>query len=231
MDVATMPANAPKPDRALLPGGRGANCSVCPLGGVNWPNGCPSLERRVMAGDTLIEQGDIPPSVTLLKEGLVGLCTVSDNGAELGCTVRGPRTLLGLEALYAMKSTYRVWALTNVTVCDAPIERLGPWIGPLSTPLGALLRLSIEEGNRRVTERLDLGGGAVSRIARLLLRRCVDLQRNRLELSQRLVARVLSMTPETVSRALGRLHSAGAVVSTRPIAIGDVKQLRRLAEE
>lgn len=226
-----MPANAPNSERNLLPGGRGANCPVCPLGGVNWPHGCPSLERKVIAGDTLIEQGDAPRAVMLLKEGLVGMCTVNDAGAELGCTVRGPRTLLGLEALYSMKSSYRVWALTNITLCEAPIERLGPWIGSLSTPLGALLRLAIEEGNRRVTERLDLGGGAVSRIARLLLRRCVDLQRNRLELSQRLVARVLSMTPETVSRALSKLHSAGAVATTRPIAIGDVKQLRRLAEE
>lgn len=231
MSVAAISASTPSPHGELLPGGRGANCPICPLGGVNWPNGCPSQERRFIAGDTLIEQGHSPRAVMLLKEGLVGLCTVSDTGAELGCTVRGPRTLLGLESVYATKSTYRVWALTNLTVCEAPIERLGPWIGSLDTPVGALLRLVIEEANRRVTERLDLGGSSVARIARLLLRKCVDLQRNRLELSQRLVARVLSMTPETVSRALGKLHSAGAVSSTRPVVIGDVQQLRRLAED
>jgi CRP-like cAMP-binding protein len=221
----------PNPVEELLPGGRGANCPVCPLGGVNWPNGCPSRERRVNAGCTLIEQGDSPKAVMLLRQGLVGLSTVDDVGAELGCTVRGPKTLLGLESVFAMHLTYRVWALTNLLLCEAPLARLGPWIGSLDTPLGALMRLGMEEANRRATERLDVGGGSVSRVARLLLRRCVELQRSKLELSQRLVARVLSMTPETVSRALAKLHDAGAVSSTRPIAVGDVEKLRLLAHE
>lgn len=226
-----MPVTDPTPVQDPLPGGHGPNCAVCVLGGVNWPNGCPSQERRMLAGETLIEQGESPHAVMLLKVGLAGLCSVSESGAELGCTVRGPRTLLGLESLFGMQSTYRVWALTNVTICVAPIERLGPWMGPLDTPLGALMRLSVEEANRRVTERLDVGGGAVGRVARLLLRRCVDLRQQRLELSQRLVARVLSMSPETISRALGKLQAAGAVSSTRPIVVGDVEQLKRLARE
>jgi CRP-like cAMP-binding protein len=230
-DEAIMLARDPNLTNELLPGGRGVTCRECSLGGVNWPKGCPSRERRVAAGGTLIEQGEAPLAVMLLKEGLVGLCTVGDAGVELGCTVRGPVTLLGLESIFEMRSTYRVWALTDLLLCEAPIARLGPWMGPLDTPLGALMRLGVEEANRRVTERLDFGGDAVSRIARLLLRQCVDLQRSRLELSQRIVARVLSMTPETVSRALARLHASGAVATTRPIAIGDIEQLRRFAQE
>lgn len=214
----------------LLPGGRGPNCPRCPLGGVNWPNGCPSAERVVTAGDTLIEQGELPPAVMLLKKGLVGLCTVSPKGVETGCTVRSPKTLLGFESIFSMPTTYRVWALTDLTVCVAPIDRLRPWVGSLDTPLGAVMRLGVEEANRRVTERLDRGGSAVERVASLLLRRCVNLQQQRLELSQRLVARVLSMTPETVSRALGKLHAVGAVCSTRPIVVGDVDQLRKFGQ-
>lgn len=224
-------ADEPTPDDDPLPGGHGAHCRVCPLGGVNWPHGCPSQERNVAAGETLIEQGEVPRAVLLLKVGLVGLCSVNEAGAELGCTVRGPKTLLGLEALFEMQASYRVWGLTDLVVCVAPVARLGPWIGPLNTPLGALMRLGMEEANRRVTERLDFGGGAVARIARLLLRRCAEPHQKRPELSQRLVARVLSMSPETISRALAKLHTAGAVTSTRPIAIGDLEQLRRLAQE
>jgi CRP-like cAMP-binding protein len=215
----------------LLPGGHGTNCQLCPFGGVNWPNGCPSQERTVTAGSTLIEQGAAPKAVTLLKRGLVGLCSVGEGGVEFGCTVRGPKTLLGLESLFSMRATYRVWALTDIVLCIAPIPRLGPWIGPLDTPLGALLHLTVEEANRRVNERLDVGGSSVARVARLLLRRCVDFERSQLELSQRLVARVLSMTPETVSRALSKLHAAGAVTSTHPIAVGDIEQLRRMAQD
>jgi CRP-like cAMP-binding protein len=226
-----MLAEEPGATEELLPGGRGANCQRCPFGGVNWPNGCPSQERKVAAGSTLIEQGASPKAVTLLKVGLVGLCTVGDGGVEFGCTVRGPNTVLGLESLFGMSTSYRVWALTDLVLCIAPIARLGPWIGSLDTPLGALFHLTLEEANRRVTERLDVGGSSLSRVARLLLRRCVELERNQLELSQRLVARVLSMTPETVSRALSKLHASGAVTTTHPIAIGDVEQLRRMAQE
>ena len=92
------------------------------------------------------------------------------------------------------------------------------------------MRLGVEESNRRVTERLDRGGSATERIASLLLRRCDNLQQQRLELSQRLLARVLSMTPETVSRALSKLQAVGAVSSTRPIVVGDVEQLKKLAQ-
>jgi CRP/FNR family transcriptional regulator len=214
----------------LLPGGHGPSCPHCPLGGVNWPNGCPCKEQHAAAGDTLIEQGELPGAVMLLKKGLVGLCTVSDKGVETGCTVRGPKTLIGFESIFSMRTTYRVWAVTDLTVCKAPSERFGPWIGSIATPLGAVMRLGVEEANRRVTERLDRGGSAVERIASLLLRRCVNLQQQRLELSQRLLARVLSMTPETVSRALGKLQAAGAVSSTRPIVVGDVDQLRVFAQ-
>jgi CRP-like cAMP-binding protein len=166
----------------------------------------------------------------LLKQGLVGLCTVSDNGVETGCTVRSPKTLLGFESIFSMPTSYRVWAVTDLKVCVAPVDRLRPWIGPLETPLGAVMRLGVEESNRRVTERLDRGGSATERIASLLLRRCDNLQQQRLELSQRLLARVLSMTPETVSRALSKLQAVGAVSSTRPIVVGDVEQLKKLAQ-
>lgn len=224
-----MLAEDPNPIDDPLPGGRGTSCRSCPFGGVTWPRGCPSEERSVTAGSTLIEQGEPPAAVMLLKLGMVGLCTVGPGEVELGCTVRGPRTLLGFEAVCGLKSSCRVWAVTDLIVCIAPIGRLAPWIGPLDTPIGALMRLGIEEANRRVTERLDVGGSAVARVARLLLRRCVDVDQSRLELSQRLLARVLSMTPETVSRALAKLHAAGAVFSTRPIVVGNVERLRRFA--
>jgi CRP-like cAMP-binding protein len=156
---------------------------------------------------------------------------LDEGGAELSCSVRGPRSLLGLETLVAESSAYRVWALSDVKICEAPRDRLRQWTGSLETPLGVLVRLGVEEANRRASERLDVGGAAVARIARLLLRRCVENARTHLELSQRLLARVLSMTPETVSRAVAKLHAAGAVTSTRPIVIGDVDALRRFTRE
>lgn len=214
-----------------LPGGQGASCRHCRFGGVNWPNGCPSQHRHTLAGSTLIEQGKLPTGVVLLKDGLVGLSTVDSSGDEVGCTVRGPGALLGLEAIFAVPSSYRVWALTDLHYCEAPLLRLLPWIGSLETPLGAVMRLGFEEVNRRATERLELGGSSVKRVARLLLRRSSELHCNRVELTQRMVARMLSMTPETVSRALSRLQRAGAVVTTRPIRIGDPERLRQSAME
>lgn len=216
---------------SLLPGGRGPRCHQCPVGGVSWPSGCPSFERVIAEGTTLVEQAEIPNAMYLLKQGLVGMCRLDESGAEVGCTTRGPGTLVGLEALVGVPVPYRVWAQTGIVVCEAPYVRLEAWVGSLETPLGTLLRLAIEEGNARATERLEVGGSAVARIARLLLQRCAEQDSERLALSQRLLARVLSMTPETVSRALSKLHAAGAVASTRPITVGDAALLRRFASE
>jgi len=204
---------------------------MCPVGGVTWPEGCPCEERQLAAGSVLIEQGAVPTSVMLLKEGLVGLSCLDQGGVEVGCTVRGPKSLLGFEGLVGTPCPFRVWALTDIVLCEARDGRLKRWMGTLDTPLGSILRLGIEEAHLRATERLDVGGAAVARIARLLLRRCVDHERSRLELSQRLLARVLSMTPETVSRSLAKLHSAGAITSTRPVVVGDIEVLRRLSCE
>lgn len=214
-----------------LPGGKGKSCRTCPVGGVTWPAGCPSEERSHAAGTVLIEQGVVPAATLLVKAGLVGLSCVDESGGEVGCTVRGAPSLLGFEGLVGAKSAYRVWALTDVLVCEANVSRLEKWTGTLDTPLGAILRLGFAEAHLRGTERLDFGGAAVTRIARLLLRRCVDQEQPRLLLSQRLLARVLSMTPETVSRALAKLHAGGAVACTRPVIVGDPEALRRFAQD
>jgi CRP-like cAMP-binding protein len=189
------------------------------------------VERSFPEGTVLVEQSDTPKAMYALKQGLVGMSRLDESGVEVGCTTRGPGAILGLDALVGVHVGYRVWALTEIVVCEAPFSRLNAWVGSLETPLGALLRLAIEEGNARAAERLEVGGSAVARIARLLLQRCAEHENERLALSQRLLARVLSMTPETVSRALAKLHAVGAVVSTRPIAVGDVEVLRRFACE
>ncbi len=179
----------------------------------------------------MIEQGQVPPGVWLVKRGVVGLTAENEGGSEIGCCVRGAGCVVGLECLLNRPSPHRIWALTELRVCIALEERLRAWLGPLATPVGRLLELGIEEGARRARDRLDMGGSSTARVSRFLLRRCVDFGRRQLDVNQRVLARSLSMTPETVSRALSRLRVAGAITSTRPVVVGDVAVLRRLGSE
>lgn len=210
---------------------QGIRCNGCPLADAQWPDGCPCQEIDITHGAQLIAQGSLAPGVLLVKHGLAGLSVVGSDGSELGCTVRGPQALLGLESLAGLKSPYGVWALTDVVLCRAPSWRMLQGLGSLDSPLGAVLRAQIDEANRTILDRFDAGGPSLQRIARFLLHRCPTTKQGRLEVSQRVLARMLCMTPETMSRALAKLREAGAIASTRPVVIGNSHTLERFAAD
>lgn len=183
------------------------------------------------AGQTLVEQERVSSGIWFLKEGLVGLSVVAAGGQEVGCAVRGKGTVIGIESVLSLPSRYRVWTLSRALFCFAEASRLREWVGPLETPLGALLRLEIDEARRRTNDRLDLGGSATARVARVLLRRAEQEFGEAVDIPQRLLARILCMTPETLSRVLSRMKEQGAIASTHPILIADPARLRAFAEE
>ena len=207
-------------------------CQACVLGRAAWPDRCPFREIRHPEQTVLIQQGQRAATVWFVKEGLVALSSVDSAGGELGCSVRGAGSLVGLEVLLGRPSPFTAWALTDVLVCSAGADKVAGWAGNLESPIGALLRLGIEEASRRTLEQLALGGTSAARVARFLLQRCVDGEKARpLDVSQRVMARMLAMTPETLSRTLGRLRSRGAISSTRPVIVSDPSVLRSVAAD
>ena len=207
-------------------------CHTCILGSASQPIHCPFREIKRAEQTVLIEQDELPEKVWFVKNGLVALSSTDAAGNELGCSVRGPGSLLGLELLMGATSPYRAITLTESVLCGIDGSALLSWAGDLDNPPGALMRLAVGEASRRTAEQIALGGSATARVARYLLQRCRVLPHDqRLIVSQRVLARMLAMTPETLSRTLARLRDNGAISGTRPVKVSDIEKLRELAGE
>ena len=92
-----------------------------------------------------------------------------------------------------------------------------------------MLELALGEAGQRGTERSQLGGTAVERVARFLLLRARVSEGPVLDVPQRVLARTLGMSAETLSRALARLRTEGAISRSRPVQVADADVLERLA--
>jgi CRP-like cAMP-binding protein len=203
-------------------------CDVCALGRASKPGPCPFHDLTRRAGSLLAAQGDVPTHVWYLRRGTVLLTATSAAGDETFCALRGPETLIGLEMLRGTPSAYDAWALSDVEGCRLDADSFTHWIGNRGTPMGAILEFSLAEGSRWQRERIALAGRAVARVARFLAERRA-LDDRPLAVEHRLLARMLGMRAETLSRALGRLRDEGVLEPGREIAIADVEALARIA--
>jgi CRP-like cAMP-binding protein len=213
-------------------------CGDCPL---NSGGRCPFVNRRIPAGTTLWSQGDVPREVVFVKDGLVSLTSNDATGHEVLSAVRGPRALLGFEALRNQPARGAVDALTDVQVCSAEPTTVRHWVGlaegqvaPPSRDVSAsattLLNLALDELDR-TTRDIDLRSGpALSRVARFLLAssKLIDAGRQA-PFSKQHVAQLLGIRAETMSRCLKKLQTAGLIESGRTVKIRDSEHLSEVA--
>jgi CRP-like cAMP-binding protein len=139
--------------------------------------------------------------------------------------------MLGLECVLGRAMPYEVRALTDVVLCSIDIEAFKNWIGPLDSPLGSVLRLSLEEAIRRAGERHAVEGTALRRVARFLTQTTQGMNDGQPpDFPLGVLANVLAMRPETLSRALADLRAAGALAHGRSVRVVDHEKLRLAAE-
>lgn len=213
-------------------------CHDCPL---NSGGRCPFVNRRIPAGTTLWSQGDVPREVVFVKDGLVSLTSNDATGHEVLSAVRGPRALLGFEALRNQPARGAVDALTDVQVCSAEPTTVRHWVGlaegavspptrDVSASATTLLNLALDELDR-TTRDIDLRSGpALSRVARFLLAssKLIDAGRQA-PFSKQHVAQLLGIRAETMSRCLKKLQTAGLIESGRTVKIRDTERLAEVA--
>jgi CRP/FNR family cyclic AMP-dependent transcriptional regulator len=206
-------------------------CAACVLGRASNGDGCPFHDTTFTAGSVILRQGEEPSCVWLLRAGTVLLTSTTAGGEETECALRGPGAMIGLEALTRRPAGYEAWALSEVTLCRLSSESFRAWVGDLQTPAGAVAALAIEEGERRRGERVALAGQARQRVARFLVERLrLEGDNHPLPVEQQVLARMLGMKPETMSRALARLRDAGAIAGGRGVRIIDPEVLERIAD-
>lgn len=202
------------------------HCSECAL---NASNPCPFISKKVGAGERLWMQGDIPQEVVFVRDGLLGVSTTEPSGTESLATVRGPRSLLGVECLASRPATATVEALTDTTLCTSPPSVVKHWVGPTSAA-ASLVGLLVDEHARTARDANLRSGPSLARLARFLVdfAKLVDAGKNA-PFSKQHVARILGMRAETLSRCLRELVDLGLIESGRHVRVMDLPRLAVIA--
>jgi CRP-like cAMP-binding protein len=210
-------------------------CADCPL---NSNGRCPFVSKKLSAGSSLWNQGDVPRDVVFVKDGLISVTSADAMGHEVMSAVRGPRSLVGFEALRVQPSRGTVDAITDAQVCTADAAAVRQWAGldggtsarEAAVSASSLLTLALDELDRMVRD-IDLRSGpALSRVARFLLAssKLIDAGRQA-PFSKQHVAQLIGIRAETMSRCLKKLQTAGIIESGRAVRIRDPERLAEVA--
>jgi CRP/FNR family transcriptional regulator, cyclic AMP receptor protein len=206
------------------------DCSACSLG-IASAGRCRLTPTAREAGATLCAQGERPRTVYFVKEGFVSLSAVSPRGSEVLLTLRGPASLLCTESLHGDPSPYEVRALSRVKLCGIAGDQMSSWVGPDRSPARAVLDLLLTEGKLQRDEVNYRQGDCLSRVARFALAHARFLADRPNAVRKQVVARLLGMRPETLSRCLTRLERDGVVDASRGVRVLDPRRLAAIATE
>ncbi len=209
----------------------GDHCALCRLHRASGDAGCPFREQVLPAGSCLSLPQSSPDSVWYVHRGEVVVSSSDETGKELSCCVRGAGSLVGLESLSERPFAFEAWCLNEVVLCRMTVSGFKEWVSSGGPPATTALGFAGDEIARRAAEREVLTGCAEERIARLLLRAAPDDEAHswQLPIPASVLARVLAVRAETISRALTKMREAGALTPGRAIVVCDRARLATLA--
>lgn len=206
------------------------DCQACSLG-IASQGRCRLTPSARESGATLCAQGERPRTVYFVKEGFVALSAVSPRGTELVLTLRGPTSLLCTEALHGEPSPFEVRALSRVKLCGISGDAMSQWVGPEKSPARVVLDLLLAESRMQRDEVNWRQGDCLSRVARFALAHARFLADRPNAVRKQVVARLLGMRPETLSRCLTRLERDGVLDASRGVRVLDARRLAAIALE
>ena len=173
-----------------------------------WLRLLPSTPHELSAGMSR-ELGD-ERDLVYVTEGRLLVSAVDDQGDEIVSALRGPGSIVGLERILDVVVPYQLWALTDAHVETIPLDRVKEWLAEsVGEPAKSLVRSALEATGASVRERTTLHGRVLTRVAKLLAD--ATSGDGTLRLPRFVMARILSMRPETLSRALKELETRGAI--------------------
>jgi CRP-like cAMP-binding protein len=180
---------------------------------------------------------DAPEGVVILvKEGRVLATTVDHAGQETLCVLRDSGSVIGLESLSGMVLPYFLWTMTDVELAVAPATQGREWLRGQNQAVQAVVRTTAESLGQSLNEQMALHGSAQTRLARLILSAAEGDKDAKgpasvmLALPKNVLARMLQMRAETMSRVLKKLEEAGAIALTPKIEVRSTKKLAELIE-
>lgn len=189
-----------------------------------WLRQLPNTPHELPSG-TSRELGD-DRELVYIVDGRVLVSAVDDQGDEIVSYLRGAGSIVGLERLLDVVVPYQLWALTDAHIETIPLDRAKEWMNESVTePAKSLVRSALEVTGASVRERTTLHGRVITRVSKLLADATAG--DGTLRLPRFVMARILSMRPETLSRALKELEVRGAVTLKPRLKIVNPDALRQ----
>lgn len=204
------------------------SCDDCPM---MIQGTCVFARKKVKANSVLATQGESPAEIGFVRDGIVALTSVDSTGQQTWAAMRGPRALLGFEALVQAHAECEVRTLTQVDVCGATPEAVRA-LSRSNAGAKVLLDLALTEV---CEQRLDVGlrtGSIENRVARFALQfeQLVGSTGSVRPLSKAQVAAMIGIRPETLSRVLRRFHARGVLEVSKGIRVLQPGALRAMAQ-
>lgn len=194
------------------------SCSSCPMEHLT-PGGCPFSTRGYAKGIRLFEQGEVAHTLWFVKSGAVTLeRNVEWSASPVAWKLVLPGALVGVETVTMPRYECTAVTATASRICRVARSQLQPYlIGGAAVLLAPLAHqwLEMAPSPRQ---------SAVARVAEWI--RAMARYDLPSMLPRQVIAELLVMTPETLSRALKQLTEMRAIRSTRRrIDIADVGAL------
>lgn len=209
-----------------------AHCSACPVGCASHAQGttCPFVDRSRRAGELIFLEGDPADRVWFVKQGTVLLSRqgTDDRGEGRVRAVRFAGSFIGLEALVTERYADTARASSDAVLCGITRQKIDVWLGPERAPARVALEASLRADTSDLPRLAQTDGSAVERVAAWL--HAEGPRGATLTLPRKVVADLLGMRPETLSRALATLAECNAIrLSRTTLTITDEVALRQAA--
>lgn len=180
---------------------------------------------------------DAPDGVIIhVASGRVLVTTVDPSGQETLCVLRDAGSVIGLESVAGMVLPYFLWTVTDAELSIAPATQARDWLRGNNQATQAFMRASLDALRQSLLEQMALHGSATTRLARLFVN-SVEGDSDRkipaqmmLALPKNVIARMLQMRAETLSRVLRKLEESGGIALSPKMVARDIGKLNEIIE-
>ena len=189
------------------------------------------VDRRRRAGSCLYFAGEAVERVWFLKRGTVVLSRPGDDGHgdPVVWAVRGPGSFLGAEGIVRPTYADPARTVTEAVVCAAPRSEMAIWLATQPEAARTVLDCVLQATSSDSPRRAGADGSAIQRVSRWILDEAKNPRNDPLPRS--VVAELLGIKPETLSRTLAALSLRGAIsVTRRAIVVVDAGLLAEASE-
>ncbi len=193
-----------------------------------WIENLPTASHELSAGSSrnLGEE----PELLFVTHGRLIVSALDEKGDEILSMLRGPGSVIAMERLNEVVVSYQLWALTDVRYQSIELSKIKLWLDDaINEPARSLVMSAVDSAGACIRERTTLHGRVLVRVAKFLIDSCEG--DSALRIPRFIMARILAMRPETLSRALKELERRGGIALKPRLRVASYEALRQIITE